>query len=184
MVSSVSNFHLDTGGRRWSLVQVRLCSRAVGRGGTADKYHWPVWGAPAVFWPHWVCPCSGQTCVLSPSTLLRLPPALYGAGPVLPVVPVFGYSTKARTRLGLCFVPSPTLAAQATRSLRSALSLGAAHLLPSTVPASVSARTSRVHAPCVCSLELASGRDPPGECRPSIILGSLWLETGSLFAVW
>ena len=33
MVSSVSNFHLDTGGRRWSLVQVRLCSRAVGREG-------------------------------------------------------------------------------------------------------------------------------------------------------
>ena len=32
--------------------------------------------------------------VLSPSTLLRLPAALYGAGPALSAVPVFGSSTK------------------------------------------------------------------------------------------
>lgn len=57
--------------------------------------------------------CSGHTgfapahgCVLSPSTLLRLPAALYGAGPALRAVPVFTYSTKAWTRLGLSFVPS------------------------------------------------------------------------------
>ena len=31
--------------------------------------------------------------VLSPSTLLRLPAALYGAGPALSAVPVFGYYT-------------------------------------------------------------------------------------------
>ena len=58
--------------------------------------------------------CSGHTgfapalrCVLSPSTLLRLPAALYGEGPVLHAVLVFRYSTKARTRLGLGFVPFP-----------------------------------------------------------------------------
>ena len=45
--------------------------------------------------------------VLSPSTLLRLMAALYGAGPALSAVPVFVYSTKARIRLCLCFVPSP-----------------------------------------------------------------------------
>ena len=39
--------------------------------------------------------------VLSPSTLLRLPAALYGAGPALSVVPVFGSSTAARIRLRL-----------------------------------------------------------------------------------
>ena len=44
--------------------------------------------------------------VLSPSTLLRLPAALYGAGPALSAVPVFGSSTKARTRLRLGFAPS------------------------------------------------------------------------------
>ena len=45
-------------------------------------------------------------CVLSPSTLLRLPAALYGAGPALRAVPIFGYFTKVQTRLGLHFVPS------------------------------------------------------------------------------
>ena len=57
-------------------------------------------------------------------------------------------------------------------------------LLPSMVPASVSVRTGGVPAPCVCSRELASSCDPPGGCRPSRISGSLWLETGDLFAVW
>ena len=74
--------------------------------GAADRCHWLVWGALVVFRPHWVCPRSRWACVLSPSTLLRLQAALYGAGPVWPAVPVFGYSTKAWTRLGLRFVPS------------------------------------------------------------------------------
>ena len=46
-------------------------------------------------------------CVLSPSTLFRLLAALYRAGTALHAVPVFRYSTKAQTRLGLRFVPSP-----------------------------------------------------------------------------
>ena len=45
--------------------------------------------------------------VLSLSTLLRLPASLYGAGPALRAVPVFRYSTKARTRLRRRFMPSP-----------------------------------------------------------------------------
>ena len=61
--------------------------------------------SPVVFWPHWVCP--GSRLVLSPSTLLRLQAALQGAGPELCAVPVFRSSTKARTHLGLHFVPSP-----------------------------------------------------------------------------
>ena len=59
-------------------------------------------------------PCSGHTgfapltgvCAFL-STLLRLPAALYGAGPALSVVPVFGSSTKARIRLRLRVVSSP-----------------------------------------------------------------------------
>ena len=66
----------------------------------------------------------------------------------------------------------------------SALSPGAVHLIPSTIPASVSTRTSEVRVPCVCSWELSSSCDPPRECQPSRNSGSLWLETGSLFAVW
>ena len=44
--------------------------------------------------------------VLSPSTMLRLPAAVYGAGLVLSAVPVFGYFTKVQIRLRLRFVPS------------------------------------------------------------------------------
>ena len=78
-------------------------------------------------------------CVLSPPTLLRLQAALYGPGPALHAVPVFRFSTKAWTRLGLRFVPSLAGAAQAARSFMGALSPGAVRLLPSVVPASVSA---------------------------------------------
>ena len=39
-------------------------------------------------------------------------------------------------------------------------------------------------APCVCSEEKASSRDPPDGCQPSRISGSLCLEPGNLFAVW
>ena len=43
----------------------------------------------------------------------------------------------------------------------------------------------QVPAACVCSQELASSRDPLGSgCRPSRISGSLWIESGGLFAVW
>ena len=44
--------------------------------------------------------------VLSPSTVLRLPAALYGAGPALSAVPVFRYSTNERILLCLRFVSS------------------------------------------------------------------------------
>ena len=67
--------------------------------------------------------------VLSPSTLLRLPAALYGAGPALSAVPVFGSSTKARIQLCLRVVSSPASAAQAARGL-GALSPGAVRLFP------------------------------------------------------
>ena len=117
--------------------------------------------------------CSGHTgfapthgCVLFLSTLLRLPAALYGAGPALHVVPVFRYSTKAWTRLSLRFVPSLARAAQAARSLTGAISPGVVRLIPSVVPASVSTCASWVREPCVCSWELASSRDPPSiGCR-------------------
>ena len=47
-----------------------------------------------------------EVSVLSLSTLLRLPAALYGACPALSAVPVFRYSTKARIRWRLRF-PQP-----------------------------------------------------------------------------
>ena len=82
-------------------------------------------------------PCSGHTGFapykgphwLSPSTLLRLSAALYGAGPALSAVPVFGSSTKVRIRLRLRFVSSPASAVQAARGL-GALFPDAACLFP------------------------------------------------------
>ena len=93
----------------------------------------------------------------------------------------FRLSTKVQTRLGLCFVPSPVGAAQAARSLTSALSLGTVGLIPSAVPTCFCVRWSGV--PCVSSGELVSSREPSGGCQPSRVSGSLWLEAGSLFAV-
>ena len=75
--------------------------------------------------------CVGSTCrfpatlglprsrvsVLSLSTLLRLPAALYGAGPALSAVPVFGSSTNVRIRLRLRVVSSPDSGGQAARGL-------------------------------------------------------------------
>ena len=79
--------------------------------------------------------CSGHTgfapvhgCVLSPSTLLRLQSALQGAGPELHALPRpkplrFRFAhTPQRCRLGwACFLCLPHPAAQAGRSLTSAL---------------------------------------------------------------
>ena len=96
--------------------------------------------------------CGEGGALLSPSTLLRLPAALYGVCPALHAVPVFGYFTKARTQLRLRFVPSPAGAAEAARSLTGALSPGAVRLIPSAGPASVSARTSWVRVPSVWCL--------------------------------
>ena len=53
--------------------------------GTADKCHWPVWGALSVFQPHWVCPRS-WVCA-SPVYTAQLQAALQGVGPKLRALP-------------------------------------------------------------------------------------------------
>ena len=55
--------------------------------------------------------------VLSPSTLLRLLAALYGAGPALSAVPVFGYSTKARIWLLPAFCAFPGLSSSGSQRI-------------------------------------------------------------------
>ena len=107
--------------------------------------------------------------VLSPSALLRLPAALYGAGPALSAVPVFRYSTKARIRLRLRFV-FPGLSGPGSQRLGRPLP-GCGAPFPSVAPARAACR---VPAACVCSQELASSCDPPGSgCQPSRLSGSL-----------
>ena len=52
-----------------------------GRGAT-DKCHWPVWGALAVFRPHWVWPRSGPVCAF-PVYTAQPPGCSPGSGPCL-----------------------------------------------------------------------------------------------------
>ena len=83
-----------------------LVQSCCGEGGALQTNVTGVCGEPSQCSSHTgFVPAHG--CVLSPSTLLRLQAALQGVGPELRAVPVFGYSTKAQTRLGLSFVPSP-----------------------------------------------------------------------------
>ena len=156
--------------------------------GTADKYHWCVWGVLTVSWPHWVCPHSRRVCFSClHCTGFRL---LYRERALscvyLPGLSRSGSGSrvlhKAADSVGTASCTLPVRAAQGTRSLMSALSPGAVRLLPS--PSKPQFPCAPLGAPCVCSGERPSGCDPPGKCQPSRISGSLWLETGSLFAVW
>ena len=157
----------------------RFACSVVLRGGrgTADKRHWPVWGALAVFWPHWICPCS-RVCAL-PSTLLRLLAALQGAGPALrapprpkPLRSGSQVLHKDADSVGPAFYAFPGQSGSGNRELEERTLPGAVRLLPSTVPASVSGHALS-GASCVSSWELISGCDPPGRCQPSRISGSL-----------
>ena len=156
--------------------------------GTANKYHWPVWGALAVFRPHWVCPrlrhvcfprlhCSGSRLLYRERALSCVHfPGLSRSGSGFPVL-----CKEADSWACVLCLPRP--------SSSGSKELDGRALPRSSAPSplrgpSLSFRVRWLGAPCVCSRELASSRDPPGGCQPPRISGSLWLETGSLFAVW
>ena len=159
-----------------------------GRRGAADKYHWRVWRVLTVFRPHWVCPHSRRMCFprlhCSGSRLLYREQALSCVH--FPGLSRSGSGSwvlhKGADSVGPALCAFLVRAAQATRSLKSALSSGAVRLLPS--PSSPSFWARPVWCALWLFLELISGFDPPGRCQPSRISGSLWLETGSVFAVW
>ena len=141
------NFRPDTGGRRWPLIQI--ASSVLLSGGTGAAF---------------------------PSMLLWLPPALYGAFPVLRAVPALGFCTKVLTWLRLRFVPSPP---ELLRQPGACL----AHS-PGVRCAFCPLRSQSKFPPALVGcLRPVSHRDPPSGCRPSRISGGLWLETGGLFAV-
>ena len=149
--------------------------------GTANKYHWPMWGALAVFRPHWVCPCLRHVCFprlhCSGSRLLYREQALRCVR--------FQYSgTPQKCRLGwACVLCLPHQSSSGSQEPDGHTLPGCGAPYPLRGPC-LSFCTHRLGAPCVCSGELVSSCDPPGGCQPSRISGSLWLETGSLFAVW
>ena len=119
-----------------------------------------------------VCPAQG--CLCFPVYTAQAPGCCAWNGPCVACSSSFQVPHKSADSAGPAFCAFPVQAAPAARSLMGGL-------LPSAGPASASALWSG--APCVCSGGLASSLDPCG-CRPSRISGSLWLETGSLLAVW
>ena len=162
----------------------------MGRRGAADKCHWPVWGALAVFRPHWVCPRLGRGCVLSP--LLCSGSRLLSGEWALRCVHFpglchsdsgFQVFHKSTDPVGPAFCAFPGRSSSGSQELDKCTLPRCRAPSPLRGP-SLSFHVRRSGAPCVCSGELDSSCDPPGGCRPSRISESLWLETGSLFAVW
>ena len=129
-------------------------------------------------------------CVLSPSTLLRLQVALQGAGPELcalsrPKPLRFRFwGTAQMPRLGwacILYLPHPNSSGNQELDERTLPRCSVPYSLRGP---SLSFQSRQSVVPCVSSGELISDCDPLGRCQPSRISGSLWLETGSLFAVW
>ena len=125
-----------------------------------------------------------------PSTLLRLQAALQGAGPELRALPGpkplrFRFSgTPQKCRLSwACVLCLPRLSCSGSQELEECTLPGCSAPYPLRSP-SLSFQAHQFGTPCVCSGKLISGCDPPGGGQPSRISGSLWLEAGSLFAVW
>ena len=86
---------------------------------------------------------------------------------------------KDRDSVGPAVCAFPARAAQSARSTLPGCNVPSPLRGPS-----LSFWACRFGAPCICSGELDSSCDRLGGCRPSRISGSLWLEAGSLFAVW
>ena len=148
--------------------------------GSADKCHWRVWGALAVFPPHWVCPRSWHMCFPHLHCLgSRL---LYGAWALSYMWFQF-WGPPQKRRLGwACVLCLPSPSSSGSQELDGRSLPGSCVPSPLHGPSlSFPARQSGV-----CALFSGAGLccNPPGRCQPSRISGSLWLETGSLFAVW
>ena len=157
--------------------------------GTADKYHWPVWGALAVFRPHWVCPplracmlphlhCSGSRLLYRGRALSCVHfPGPSRSGSVSQVLP------KGTGSVGpvFCSVPSPS--SSGSQELEKHTLTRCSVPYPLHGPC-LSFHACRLGVPCVSSGELVSSHNPPSRCQPFRISGSLSLKTGNLFAVW
>ena len=161
----MSNFRPDTGGRRWSLVQVRLFSPAVGREGTADKCPWRVWGVLAVIRPHWVCPHSLRVCF--PVYTAQAPGCSTESGPCVGCGSSFRVLHKSADPVGPAFCAFPGPSSSGTQELEERILPGCDEPSPLRGP-SLSFCARRLGVPCVCSGELVSSRDPPGRYLSTI----------------
>ena len=134
-----------------------------------------------MFRPHWVCPLLTGVCSprlhCSGSRLLSRERALSW------VRFQFSGSPQKRGLSWACILCLPRPSSSGSQELDGPALPGCGAPSPLRGP-SLSFCARLLGAPCVCSGGLVSSRDPPGRCQPSRISGSLWSETGSLFAVW
>ena len=142
--------------------------------GTADKYHWHVWGAVTVFWPHWVCPCSRHVCF----------PHLHCSGSrphyreqALSCVHFpglicsdsgFWILHKRADSVGRAFCALLSQSSSGNQELEECTLPGGSALYPFCGP-SLSFHGRQWGMPCIPSRKLISGCDPPGGCQPSRI---------------
>ena len=151
---------------------LRFACSVVLRGGrgAADKCHWRVWGALAVFRPLWACPGSQRVCYTA-----QAPGCSIGSKPWVACCSSFRVLHKSPDSV------RPSSSGSQELDERTLPGCGAPYPLRGS---SLSFCALWSGAPYVCSGELVSSHDPPGNCQPSRISGSLWLETGSSFPVW
>ena len=88
--------------------------------GAADRCRWCVWGALAVFRPHWVCP--GSWVCAFPVYTAQAPGCSIWSRPCVACGSSFRVLHKSIDSVGPAFCAFPTRAAQAARSLTGALS--------------------------------------------------------------
>ena len=149
---------------------VMLC----GGRGTADKCHWHVWGALAVFRPHWVCPRSQHVCfprlhcsgsmLLSRERALRCVdfPGLSRSNSGFRVL------HKSTDSVGPAFCAFPGWSSSGSQELDKRTLPGCR--APSPLRgSSLSFHACQSGPPCVSSGELDSSCDRPGGCQPSRI---------------
>ena len=155
---------LTQAGRGGLLFRFSCPATLQGGRGAAEKCQWRVWGALAVFRPYWVCPHS-RMCAF-PVYTAQAPSCSIWSGPCVACGSSFRVLHKSVDSVGPAFCAFPSQSSSGSQELDRRTLPGAVHLSPYVVPASVSMCASRVRAPCVCSWELASSRDPPSiGCR-------------------
>ena len=180
-VSSVSNFRPDTGRRRWSC-SGSLVQSCCGEGGALQA-------DIAVCGEH--SPCSGhimfarsRVCAL-PVYTAQAPGCSIWSMPCIACGSSFWVLHESVDSIApvFCAFPGPSSIRQpgAGRAHSPRARCAFSPLRPQTQFPQTQFPQTQFPVGC---MRLVFSHDPPGGCRPCRISGSLWLETGGLFAVW